>query len=125
MIGLAQILVIDHYIEQYGKTAERVILDLPASNQENQSTSTGKLLTTQPNVKPNCLSWITYDETDILQARGTVVICCPVDLLSYSAMTRYVIREDGPEEVFRQRLVLSNVKFNLAPHQRLSQVWQC
>ena len=81
----------------------KAILDHLAPNQYNQSTLTGKLLATHPKVKPNYLPWITYAETDILQARGTVVICCPADLLSYSAMARYVIREYGQEKIFKLR----------------------
>ena len=81
----------------------KAILDHLTPNQDNQSTVTGKLLTTHPKVKPNYLSWISYEETDILQARDTVAICCPADLLSYSAMARYVIREYGQEEIFRLR----------------------
>ena len=81
----------------------KAILDHLTPNQDNQSTVTGKLLTTHPKVKPNYLSWISYEETDILQARDTVAICCPADLLSYSAMARYVIREYGQQEIFRLR----------------------
>ena len=81
----------------------KAILDHLTPSQGNQSTVTGKLLITHPKIKPNYLSWIHYEETDILQARGTVVICCPADLLSYSAMSRYVIREYGQEEIFRLR----------------------
>ena len=81
----------------------KAILDHLKPSQDNQSTVTGKLLTTHPKVKPNYLPWISYDETDILQARGTVVICCPADLLSHSAMARYVIREYGQEEIFKLR----------------------
>ena len=81
----------------------KAILDHLKPSQDNQSTVTGKLLTTHPKVKPNYLPWISYDETDILQARGTVVICCPADLLSYSAMARYVVREYGQEEIFKLR----------------------
>ena len=84
----------------------KAILDHLKPSQDNQSTVTGKLLTTHPKVKPNYLPWISYDETDILQARGTVVICCPADLLSYSAMARYVIREYGQEEIFKLRPVV-------------------
>ena len=79
------------------------ILDHLTPSPNNQSTVTGKLLTTRPRVKLNYLSWITYDETDILQARGTVVICCPADLLSYSAVARFVNREYGQEEILRLR----------------------
>ena len=81
----------------------KAILNHLAPNQDNQSTVTGKLLTTHPKIKPYYLSWISYEETDILQARGAVAICCPADLLSYSAMARYVIQEYGQEEIFRLR----------------------
>ena len=40
---------------------------------------------------------------DVLQASGAAVLCCPADLVSYSAITRYVIREFGQEERFRLR----------------------
>ena len=62
-----------------------------------------KLFTTHPKFKPNYRPWITYDETNILRAGGSVVVCCPVHLISYSAMTRYVIRESGLGEIFRLR----------------------
>ena len=52
----------------------KAILDYLTQSQDNQSTVTGELLTTHPKVKPNYLPWISYAETDILQARGTVVI---------------------------------------------------
>ena len=81
----------------------KAFLDHLTPSLDDQSTVTGKLLTTHPKVKPNYLSWISYEETDILQARGTVAICCPADLLSNSAMARYVIREYGQKEIFRLR----------------------
>ena len=43
-----------------------------------------------------------------MQALGAVVICCSVDLLSHSAMARYVIREYGQEEIFRLRPAVGN-----------------
>ena len=33
----------------------------------------------------------------------TVVLCCPADLVPYSATARYVIREYGQENIFRLR----------------------
>ena len=69
----------------------------------DQSNTTGKWLITQPKTRPNYLPWITYANTDILQAPGTVILCCPADLLSYSATTRYLIREYGQENIFRLR----------------------
>ena len=70
---------------------------------DDQSRTTGKWLITQPKTRPNYLPWISYDNTDILQAPGTVILCCPADLLSYSATIRYVIREYGQENIFRLR----------------------
>ena len=70
---------------------------------DDQSNTTGKWLITQPKTRPNYLPWITYDNTDILQAPGAVILCCPADLLSYSATIRYVIREYGQENIFRLR----------------------
>ena len=67
---------------------------------DNQSSATGKWLRTQPKTRPNYLPWITFDNTDILQAPGAVVLCCSADLVSYSATTRYVIREYGQENIF-------------------------
>ena len=64
--------------------------------------ATGKRLITQPKIKPNHLSWITYDSTDILQTPCTVVLCCPADSVSNSTMTRYVVREFGHEQLFKQ-----------------------
>ena len=63
----------------------------------------GKWLITRPRTRPNYVLWITYSDTDILRAQGTIVLCCPADLLSYSATTRYVIREYGQENIFRLR----------------------
>ena len=62
---------------------------------DDQNNATGKWLITQPKTRPNYLPWITYDNIDIFQAPVTVVLCCPADLVSYSATTRYVIREYG------------------------------
>ena len=42
-----------------------------------------------------------FSVTDVLQASGTIVLCCPTDLLSYSATARYVIREYGQQDIFR------------------------
>ena len=80
---------------------------LASQPKEDQSSATGKWLITQPKTRPNYLPWITYANTDILQAPGTVVLCCPADLVSYSATTRYVIREYGHENKFRLRPAIS------------------
>ena len=63
----------------------------------------GKRLITQSKVQPIYPQWIFYENTDRLQAPGIVVSCCPADLDSSSAMTRYVIREYGQEALFRRR----------------------
>ena len=62
-----------------------------------------KWLIAQPKIKPNYIPWIPYSNTDTLQAPGTIVLCCPADLLSVSATPRYVIHEYGHENVFRLR----------------------
>ena len=46
-------------------------------------------------------AWITYSDTDILQASGTLVLCCPADQQSQSATIRYIVREYGQEAIFR------------------------
>ena len=61
----------------------------------------GKWLISQPKTRPSYVPWITYSNTDILQAPGTIMLCCPADLISYSATTRYIIREYGQEHIFR------------------------
>ena len=35
----------------------------------------------QPKSRPNYVQWTTYSDTDFLQAPGTVVLCCPADLI--------------------------------------------
>ena len=72
----------------------------PINDHDN---ATGKWLITQPKTPPNYVPWITYSNTDILQAPGTVVLCCPADLLSYSATAGYVIREYEQENIYRLR----------------------
>ena len=61
----------------------------------DQTTCLAKQLTTK-----------SYTDTDILQALGTLVLCCPADLVPYSAMARYVIRVFGQEEIFRLRPII-------------------
>ena len=52
---------------------------------ENHAEETGKWLISQPKIRPSHVSWITYSDTDILQASGTLVLCCPADLQSQSS----------------------------------------
>ena len=68
---------------------------------ENHAEETGKWLISQPKIRPRHVPWITYSDTDILQASGTLVLCCPADLQSQSATIRYIIREYGQEAIFR------------------------
>ena len=68
---------------------------------ENHAEETGKWLISQPKIRPSHVPWITYSDTDILQASGTLVLCCPADLQSQSATIRYIIREYGQEAIFR------------------------
>ena len=68
---------------------------------ENHAEETGKWLISQPKIRPSHVSWITYSDRDILQASGTLVLCCPADLQSQSATIRYIIREYGQETIFR------------------------
>ena len=70
---------------------------------DDPSIATGIWLIRQPRTRPNYLPWITYANTDILQATGIKVLCCPANLVSYSATTRHVIREYDQEEIFRLR----------------------
>ena len=70
----------------------------PTNNHEKD---TGELLITQPKIRPNHVPWIIYSNTDILQAPGTVVLCCPVDLQSHSETVQYIIREYGQENIYR------------------------
>ena len=60
---------------------------------ENHAEETGKWLISQPKIRPSHVPWITYSDTNILQASGTLVLCCPADLQSQSATIRYIIRE--------------------------------
>ena len=47
---------------------------------ENHAEETGRWLVSQPKTCPSHVPWITYSDTDILQASGTLVLCCPADL---------------------------------------------
>ena len=67
---------------------------------DDHEEDTGKWLILQPKIRPNHLPWITYSDTDILQASGTLVLCCPADLQSQSATIRYIVREYGQEAIF-------------------------
>ena len=49
---------------------------------------------------PNSAEHVSYDETDLLQVEGDIVLACPADLKTNSAALRYVLRECGIEKVF-------------------------
>ena len=48
---------------------------------DEHDNAAGKWLIRQLKIKPNYVPWITYSNTGILQASGTVVLCCPADRL--------------------------------------------
>ena len=79
----------------------RAILEQTPQSIDINDDAAGKWLITQPRTRPSYVPWITYSNTDILQAPGTVVLCYPADLFSYSVTARYVIREYGQENIFR------------------------
>ena len=85
------------------KTAELLFEHLTPQPIDDHDNAAGKWMITQPKIKPNYVPWITYSYTDILQAPGTIVLCCPSDILSFSATARNVIREYGRENIFRLR----------------------
>ena len=62
-----------------------------------------RITTEKPKIRPSHVPWITYSDTDILQASGTLVLCCPADLQSQSATIRYIIRKYGQEAIFLLR----------------------
>ena len=51
---------------------------------ENHAEETGKWLVSQPRIRPSHVPWITYSDTDILQACGTLVLCCPIPIGDFS-----------------------------------------
>ena len=59
-----------------------------------------ELVCPQPS-RPNYSDFITYSETDLHLAEGTVAIGCRADLVSHSVVTRYGPREFGEERLFR------------------------
>ena len=59
--------------------------------------------------RPNSADFILYDQTDLLQVQSVIAIGCPADLISYSAVTRYVLREYGTEAIFERRPQVGSV----------------
>ena len=54
-------------------------------------------------LRPNLVYYIVYDQTDFLQVKGHVAMCCPADLNTNSAAFRYILRECGIENIFQLR----------------------
>ena len=66
----------------------KAIFEHPAStSSDNSSNTTVEWLFTHCKTRSNYLSRISYADTDILEALGTLLLCCPSDLVSYSTMT--------------------------------------
>ena len=80
------------------------------SEPEQQEPKVGKELIYQQRYRPMYSNFITYSDRDLLQAPGTIAIGCPADLISYSAVTRYVLREYGVEKLFRLRPSVTHVR---------------
>ena len=40
---------------------------------------------------------------------GAIVICCPADLITYSATTRYILREYGADTIFEKRPIEGSI----------------
>ena len=59
--------------------------------------------------RPNSSEFIVYEQVDLLQVEGAIAICCPADLISFSAVTRYVLREYGVDPIFRRRPQVGSV----------------
>ena len=86
-----------------------------------KQTLVGKELLYHQQNRPNYSEFITYSNSDLLQAPGTIAIGCPADLISYSAVTRYFLREFGVERLFRLRPAVTHVRrvrqpFTLSPN---------
>ena len=91
------------------------------SEPEQQEPRVGKELIYQQKYRPMYSKFITYSDRDLLQAPGTIAIGCPADLISYSAVTRYMLRAYGVEKLFRLRPSVTHVRrvqkpFTFAPN---------
>ena len=60
-------------------------------------------------LKPVLVPYIYYSHTDLLRAPGAIVICCPADLVTNSATTRYILREYGVEGIVAKRPSMGSV----------------
>ena len=69
----------------------------------------GRLFIYRGKLKPVLVPYIYYSHTDLLQAPGAIVICCPADLVTNSATTRYILREYGTDEIFAKRPSMGSV----------------
>ena len=59
--------------------------------------------------RPNSAEFIVYEQEDLLQVQDAIAICCPADLISFSAVTRYVLREYGVDAIFNRRPQVGSV----------------
>ena len=59
-----------------------------ATEPQSKEPIVGKELVYHQPSRPNYSDFITYSESELLQADGTIAIGCPADLVSHSAVTR-------------------------------------
>ena len=58
---------------------------------------------------PQLVDYITYDQTDILQAPHHIVLCCPANLETNSAAFRFIFCEYDVDAIFQIRPEVGNV----------------
>ena len=51
-------------------------------------------------IRPHLVDYVSYDHTDFFQAPHHIPLCCPATLETNSAVSRYVFREHGIENIF-------------------------
>ena len=86
-----------------GQDRRAIFEQLTTSSDEDSSNTTGKWLITHLKIRSNRLPWVSYANTDTLQASGRVLLCCLADQVLYLVMTIYVNREYDQDEIFRLR----------------------
>ena len=60
-------------------------------------------------LRPHSADFIVYDQSDLLQVQTVIAVSCSADLVSYSAVTRYVLREYGTDAIFNRRPQVGSV----------------
>ena len=58
---------------------------------------------------PHLVDFVSYDQTDSLQAPHDIVVCCPANLKTNSAVLRYIFREHGSDVIFNLRPMVGNI----------------